>query len=297
MSSLVVAGVCLASSVVLTVLLIRSTPANARLIWERDNLSWVRRTLAVVAGLLAFFGLWYLGNAFNPVGPTRIPTPVQTVVALGDLLAGGGWLSLGTSALRVVASFTAAAFLSVALAYIFAVHSVSAGAFAPPISFIRYVPPTAFTALLVIYFGIDEAYKFAVMFVGVFFFNFRMTMDIIEDFDVRYVDLARLTGASYKRGNNPWWLVAQTVLPGQWPRVWDTLRINLSFAWTFLVVAESVGLQTGLGRDLITAQRFLQVEQVYACILLFGIVGYLSDLLMARAKTALFPWHSDATKR
>lgn len=297
MSATLIASACLVSSLLLTVLLIRSTPANSRLIWERENLSWPRRGLAVVAGLLVFFGLWYLGHAFNAVGPTRIPTPVQTVLALGDLLSTGGWAALGASALRVLASFTAAGILSVALAYVFAVHSVSAGAFSPPISFIRYVPPTAFTALLVIYFGIGEAYKFAVMFVGVFFFNFRMTMDIIEDFDVRYVELARLTGASYKRGNNPWWLISRTVLPGQWPRVWDTLRINLSFAWTFLVVAESVGLQTGLGRDLITAQRFLRVEEVYASILLFGIVGYLSDLAMARAKVALFPWHSDATKR
>ncbi|MEA2986617.1 MAG: NitT/TauT family transport system permease protein [Alphaproteobacteria bacterium] len=281
----------------LTIILLLARTRTQILLWERAAVGRRGNLLAQIGGLMVFVGIWYLGHSLNPDGPTRIPTPAAAVWAAVNLLVNGGWVDVLASTARVIAGFWIAAVASIVIAFTIALRAVTATAFSPPLSFIRYIPPTAFTALLVIYFGIDELYKTAVIFVGVFFFNFRMTMDILEDFDVRYVELARLTGASYARQQSSRWLFANTVIPASSPRLWDMLRINLSFAWTFLVVAEVVGAQHGLGKELYLAQRFFRVEDVYACILLFGLIGYASDLGMALLKRVLFRWHDDATRR
>ncbi|HEY2070582.1 MAG TPA: ABC transporter permease [Rhizomicrobium sp.] len=290
-SLLILAGIVLIAGLML------AARRGQRLLWERQNLSAAQRIVALAAGLMVFLGIWYLGNALNPTGPTRIPTPQATVIAAINYLGDTGWLDVVVSMTRVLVSFSIAAAISMLLAFLFAMHSVTTSAFSPPLSFIRYIPPTAFTALLVIYFGIGEFYKSSVIFVGVFFFNFRMTLDILEDFDVRYIELARLTGESFRRRQGVWWLFRTTVIPASWPRLWDMLRINLSFAWTFLVVAETVGANNGLGKSLYLAQRFFRVEDVYACILLFGVIGLTFDAAMAQLKRMLFRWHDESTSR
>jgi|APLow6443716910_1056828.scaffolds.fasta_scaffold15159_2 NitT/TauT family transport system permease protein len=277
----------------LVTVLVLTAPKRSALVWNRSQLPRAVKLGALIGGLLVFAGLWELLHAFSPAGPTRVPTIAATINAAVQLLTGDGLLHIAASAVRVLLGFTIAALVSISLAFLFSLHSVSVAAFAPPLGFVRYIPPTAFTALLVIYFGIGEHYKVAVVFVGVFFFNFRMTLDIIEDFDIRYVELARLTGASFQRNHGLLWLLGTTVLPASGPRIWDMLRINLSFAWTFLVVAETVGAQLGLGKELYLAQRFFRVEDVYACILLFGVIGLVTDAAMAAAKRQLFRWHDD----
>jgi len=273
-----------------------SISGPGRYVWARGRVRRVNRVMLFLAGMLLLIGVWYLAAMTAPTGPTRIPTPVATLRAAFDLLSSGTLFDIGLSITRVLVGFFLAAAISIPTALVAGTLSSASFSVVPIFSFLRYVPPTAFTALLIIYFGIGVEYQLAVIFFGVFFFNLRMTIDIVEDLDTRYIDLVTVIGGAQKSlhfGR----LMNMVVWPYCGPRIWDMMRINISFAWTFLVIAETVGADRGLGRSLVMSQRFLRIEDVYACILLFGVLGLLTDLAMAYSKKMLFRWHTETVTR
>ena len=82
----------------------------------------------------------------------------------------------------------------------------------PVNSFLRYIPPTAFISLLIVYFGIGETYKYAVIFLGVIFFIVQMVIDVVEDIDRRYFEMGLTSGYSNLR------VFKEVVVPASWPR-------------------------------------------------------------------------------
>ena len=155
----------------------------------------------------------------------------------------------------------------------------------PVTSFLRYIPPTAFISLLIVYFGIGETYKYAVIFFGVIFFIVQMAIDVVEDLDRRYMEMALTSGY----GN--WRMFREVVMPASWPRVWDVLRINLSASWTFLVAAELIGAEKGLGHLIAISQRYLRIDELYVGILTFGLIGIVTDRGLEWFSRKTFRWH------
>ncbi len=245
--------------------------------WHR----WASRA----AGLLLLLGIWLLGHALAPSGATRIPSPQATagtawlMLTQGDLIYHAG-ISFG----RVVVGFLIASVIGVPTGYIVGAFCVPRLAFLPINSFVRYIPPTAFVILLVVYFGIGEAYKYAVVVVGTLFFIVQMVVDAVEDIDVRYLEMGLMSGLS--RGET----FSHVILPAAAPRVLDVLRINLSAAWIFLVVAEMVGATGGLGHLITTSRRFLRIEEMFVAIVSFGVIGMMSDGALQLLSKRLFPW-------
>ena len=180
--------------------------------------------------------------------------------------------------------FLAASLVGVPLGILAGSFGLFRTAVAPANSFLRYIPPMAFVPLFIIYFGIGEAYKYVVVFFGVFFFIVQMTMDVVEDLDARYLEMAQTSGLS--RLQTLRWVI----VPGTLPQIIDVLRVNLGAAWTFLVAAELIASERGLGHLVSISQRFLRVESLFAAILAFGIIGLLSDALLERLGRALTPW-------
>ena len=161
----------------------------------------------------------------------------------------------------------------------------------PVNSFLRYIPPTAFISLLIVYFGIGETYKYAVIFLGVIFFIVQMVIDVVEDIDRRYFEMGLTSGYSNLR------VFKEVVVPASWPRVVDVLRINLSAAWTFLVAAELIGAEKGLGHLIAVSQRFLRIDELYVGILSFGIIGIVTDRAIELTSRKLFRWHYVSTNQ
>ena len=113
-----------------------------------------------------------------------------------------------------------------------------------------------------------------------------MTVDVIEDLNIHYLEMAMTAGL----GN--WDIFLTTIVPASLPKIVDVLRINLSGAWTFLVAAELVGAESGLGHLIGISQRFQRIEELYVAILLFGVIGVLTDLAIQALNRRLFRWHA-----
>jgi NitT/TauT family transport system permease protein len=133
--------------------------------------------------------------------------------------------------------------------------------------------------------GIDESAKLAVIFVGT---CFQMVLLIAEDIarvPNAPIEAARTMGATNGE------VVQQVLIPAARPAMRDSLRSAMGLAWTYLVVAELVAANSGLGFSILKAQRFMQTDKIFSGILLIGLTGLLTDQAFRWLHRRCFPWH------
>lgn len=188
------------------------------------------------------------------------------------------------SAFRVFAGFCIA--YAVALAIGIAVISLRQmrETVLPANAFLRYIPPAAYAVLLIGAFGVGEGYKIAVVFFGIFFFLITMIVDVFDGIDQRYLDMAHLDRRNWIE------ILWYVVIPWSLPRLIDVGRINLGAAWTFLVIGEMVGANSGLGYLIVVSQRFSQIADIYWAMAAFGFIGWFLDSLLKYLSRLLSPW-------
>src|ERR1700733_15849340 len=154
----------------------------------------------------------------------------------------------------------------------------------PLTDFIRYMPAVAFIPLVMLWVGIDESAKVAIIFIGTFF---QMVLMVAED--VRRVPMAQIEAAQ-TMGASRCEVIEKVIVPSAKPALLDTLRITMGWAWTYLVVAELVAANSGLGYAIIKAQRFLQTDRIFVGIFLIGLIGLAMDQTFRLMHRKAFPW-------
>ncbi len=236
-------------------------------------------------GLLGPLLLWTLLARFGAIDKVFLPGPLDVALRLGrwwseDDLAG----DIGISTYRVVAGWGLSALIALPLGlYIGTYRSVQA-LLEPLTDFIRYMPAVAFIPLVMLWIGIDERSKVAIIFIGTFF---QMVLMVAED--VRRVPLAQIEAAQ-TMGATRTEIIERVIFASAKPALLDTLRITMGWAWTYLVVAELVAANSGLGYAIIKAQRFLQTDKIFAGILLIGAIGLAIDQGFRLVHRVAFPW-------
>jgi len=153
------------------------------------------------------------------------------------------------------------------------------------------MPATAFIPLLIIWFGIGDGEKVAVIFIGVFFPLTLLMADVSANVPKTLLEISATLGAT--RGQ----VFRRVLLPACWPGIVDNLRIGIGWAWTYLIVAELVAAETGIGHVILNAGRFLDTESVVAGILTIGALGLITDALFRLAHRRLFPYHEEQRSR
>ncbi|MEM7142958.1 MAG: ABC transporter permease [Actinomycetota bacterium] len=240
-------------------------------------------TLAGVASVVALWGLastvWSTGQSFS------VPTIAATWDALVEMQRDGTlWVDFRASLERVVIGYGLALLIGVAIGVLMG-SFVSATTFLEPqVGFLRYVPASALTPLFLIWMGIDETPKIALIVVGTVFYVILMTADV-----VRAVPMP-LINAAYTVGAGRLTVIRRVIMPHSWPGIIDVARINLAAAWLMLVVAELLAAQEGLAFRIIRAQRFRRIDRMFALLLIFGLLGLLSDMLLRWLRRRSSPW-------
>lgn len=234
-----------------------------------DKLGWVLAVISVVVPLT----LWWLLSNYTGVNPKFLPSP-QDVAAAFQRLWEKGFITqdILASFSRVTIGFTLAAIVSIPL-------GISMGAFAsiramtePIVGILRYMPAPAFIPLLIIYLGLNEEPKIALIFIGTVFYNTLMIMDA-----VKFVpkDLIETT---YTLGGRRWQVLLSVITPYVIPSIIDTFRINIATSWNLVVIAELVAAEEGLGKRILLAQRFFKTDEIFACLIMLGVIGFALDL-------------------
>jgi NitT/TauT family transport system permease protein len=236
-------------------------------------------------GLLAPLALWWLVSSSASVDKVFMPGPVDVYQRLiqwyaEDELLSDVWISV----YRVTAGFLLSALIALPLGLMIGTFRPVQAALEPLTDFIRYMPAVAFIPLVMLWVGIEESSKIAIIFIGTFF---QMVLMMAED--VRRVPLAQIEAAQTMgatRGESIKLVIFQSAKPA----LLDTLRVTMGWAWTYLVVAELVAANSGLGYSILKAQRFLQTDKIFVGILLIGLIGLVMDQLFRLAHRKAFPW-------
>ncbi|TBO34410.1 ABC transporter permease [Aquabacterium lacunae] len=240
--------------------------------------------LALIGLVLPLLG-WWLATAVAGADAVFLPSPGQVWQRAVDWwreadLAGDILISVW----RVVGGFLLSAAIALPLGLMIGTFRVVQALLEPLTDFIRYMPAVAFIPLVMLWVGIDESSKVAIIFIGTFF---QMVLMVAED--VRRVPMAQIEAAQ-TMGATRTELVEKVVFPSAAPALMDTLRVTMGWAWTYLVVAELVAANSGLGYAILKAQRFLQTDKIFAGIILIGLIGLVIDQLFRWAHRKAFPW-------
>ncbi|MBS1184788.1 MAG: binding-protein-dependent transport system inner rane protein [Proteobacteria bacterium] len=251
----------------------------------RGPLSRRQYWVFAVLGLLAPLALWWLVSSSASVDKVFMPGPVDVFSRLvtwytEDELMSDIWISV----YRVTAGFALSALIALPLGLMIGTFRPVQAVLEPLTDFIRYMPAVAFIPLVMLWVGIEESSKIAIIFIGTFF---QMVLMMAED--VRRVPLAQIEAAQTMgatRGESIKLVIFQSAKPA----LLDTLRVTMGWAWTYLVVAELVAANSGLGYSILKAQRFLQTDKIFVGILLIGLIGLVMDQLFRLAHRKAFPW-------
>jgi NitT/TauT family transport system permease protein len=154
----------------------------------------------------------------------------------------------------------------------------------PIIDFVRYVPVPALLPIFILWSGIGETSKFLVLFFGTFFQLVLLIMDDADNVPRIYFDLASTLGA------NTIQLIRDILVPCLLPQIYDRLRVTLGWCWTYLVIAELIAVQNGIGHSIKEAQRFGAADQLFVCFLVLGLIGLLTDYCAKFAYRRFFPY-------
>jgi len=240
-----------------------------------------------VLGALVFFGLWEAGHYLTAEESRRfLPSPQHVIATLYWLIAEKGYLSdIAISVYRIFVSFFAACALAVPLGVFMGCFANMRAAINPTFSGARYLPAASFIPLLLVWFGPTDTQKLALLFLGVIFFLVALILDNTEAVQKELIEAAMTMGASRRE------IVMGVVVRAASPAIMDSMRNMIAVGWTYLVIAEIVAAQDGIGAVMMRAGRFLKVDIIMAGILSIGILGVLTDLMFRLSAHYLFPWN------
>ena len=227
--------------------------------------------------------VWFATTASGFVRPLFLPSPSQVFSRLAELWASGQLMAdMGISIYRIALGFAISTAVALPIGILIGSYRGWEAAIEPFVDFIRYMPVVAFVPLTILWTGTGDVQKLLIIFIGTFFQQVLLVMDNVKAVPRDFINLGRTLQMPDLR------VLQRIVLPSALPAIWDSMRISLGWAWTWLVVAELVAATSGLGYRITTAQRFFQTDLIFGYLLILGILGLTTDQAMKYAGRRLF---------
>jgi taurine transport system permease protein len=250
-------------------------------------------SLLTALTLVSIFLAWYAVARFRVVSELFVPHPWSVVEAFWEVLREGYRgvplaQHLADSLYRVIAGFllgvATAVPLGLAIGYSTRVQAV----FDPLIEFYRPLPPLAYYTLLVIWLGIENASKIALLYLAAF-----PPLSVSAMQGVRGVSAERIQGAQ-SLGASRWQVFRHVIFPSCLPDIFTGMRVSIAFTYTTLVAAEMVAATSGVGWMVLDASKFLQSDVIFMGNILMGLTGIALDRAIRVVERQVVPWKGRA---
>lgn len=235
------------------------------------------------------------GFRANPIylpAPHEVATAFYTSFTTEPRRRSEQWLheSLWHSIQIIFWGFTLSSIIGVPLGILCGTFAAVSRMQEPFVEFFRYLPAPAFGALAVAILGIHDGPKIAIIFIGTFFQQVLVISNTTRKLDIALLEAALTLGANRIQ------LLFKVVIPGILPQLYKDQRILLGWAWTYLIVAELIGTSSGITWFITQQARYKNFDNVFAAIMMIGIIGLLSDIILAKFGKRLFPWERASNK-
>lgn len=246
---------------------------------------------------LLILGLWTLSSVQNVFGPGLLPTPAETAAAYLDWVAGksrglvdpfsGTWArNVAASAVRVALGVSLAAVVGIVLGVLIGRSRTVELLFDPTIQGFRPVPVTAWVPFTLIFFGISPAAAISLIFVAAFFPILVNTTAGAQSVSVIMLRAGKMLGASES------YLLRKVVLPSALPQIFTGLRLGIGMGWVAVIVAEMIGVKSGLGYILWQAYYWNRMDMLICTVITIGVLGFVSDRVVYIYARRKFFWAS-----
>ncbi|MGW6153687.1 ABC transporter permease [Streptomyces sp. NPDC055144] len=265
--------------------LVRLVPSSAR----RTRVPrWLRRTSGPVLLLI----LWQLLSTTGVLTPDVLASPGTIARVAGDLVSDGSLPNaMGVSLQRVAIGLLFGVVVGTGLALVSGLFRVGEDLVDASVQMLRTVPFVGLIPLFIIWFGIGEAPKIAIITLGV---SFPLYLNVYAG--IRGVD-AQLIEAGESLGLSRWGLVRHVVLPGALPGAMTGLRYSLGISWLALVFAEQINADAGIGFLMVQARDFLRTDVIVVCLIVYAFLGLLADFVVRTLERLLLQWRPTFTGR
>ncbi|MFY0406689.1 ABC transporter permease [Solicola sp. PLA-1-18] len=256
-------------------------PTGARPRRPRRGSAALRRSLSP----LAVLALWQLASVSGVLPEDRLAPPLQILAAMGEEWQKGTLQDATViSVQRVVIGFGVGAAVALVLATVAGLSRVGDDVVDPPMQMLRTVPHFGLLPLLVLWLGIDESPKIALIALGVAFPLYVNTVAGIRGVDPKFLDAARALRLSW------WGRLRHVVAPGALPSLLVGLRLSLGVAWLSLIVAEQINATSGIGYLVSDAASFGRTDVVVGGLIIYSLLGLATDALVRLIERKALAW-------
>ncbi|MFI7547134.1 ABC transporter permease [Actinoplanes sp. NPDC049599] len=242
-----------------------------------------------VSGLLAVLVLWQVGAGAGWLGGTT-PSPTEVIAAGRELIAGGELAHhLGVSLARVAKGLAIGLTAGLLLGLAAGLLRLAEDLVDAPIQSLRMLPHLALVPIFIIWFGIGETSKIALIAIGPIFPLYLNVLHGIRGVDERLVESARSCGVG-RLG-----LIFRVILPGALPQILVGLRQALGLGWLSLVVAEQTATTAGVGFLMNDAREFLRTDVIFVVLVIYALLGLGTDLFVRLIERRALAWRRGFT--
>jgi NitT/TauT family transport system permease protein len=247
------------------------------------------RLLGPAFGFACFLAIWgglsFIMSRYFPERSIFLPGPVQVVKAGIQLMSTSEfWTALLVTNLRVLGGFVIGIGFAIPIGVLLGSSPDLEGIASPVSDFGRYIPVPALVPLLIIWAGVGDLQKVLLLSIGTFFQVLVLVTDAVRRVPLMHVDSALTLGTS------PAHIVSRVILPASLPQIYDACRVGVGLTWSYLLVAEIVASENGLGYIIIRGQRFLQTDNIFFTVVVLGLLGLIYDRVFTISRRWLFPW-------
>ncbi|MFT6774037.1 MAG: NitT/TauT family transport system permease protein [Paracoccaceae bacterium] len=240
--------------------------------------------LAVFVALIAFTE-W--GTRAGWISNLTLPLPSDVLATFGELYRTGAlWDHLIPSVTRLAVGSFFGVSTGIAVGVMIGLFSYVRAGLVPLVAAIFPIPKIALLPLFVIWFGIDEPSKYALIAFGTFTPTVVATYGAVDNVDRTLIRMGQSFGLSW------WSIVRKIVLPGAMPGILSGLRISLAIAIILLVAAEMLGAQHGVGAYILEAGSLYDLERLFAGVTILSALGLIISFAIGRVEKRLLGWRA-----
>ena len=243
--------------------------------------------LASVALLLALVALWWAASHGGWISRVFLPTPEATAASLAEGLAGGDlWADTLATSQRMAEGWLLASIAGIALGALIGVSASARSYLQPTLEFVRPLPASALLPLAIAVFGLNPAMVLFVVAFGAMWPVLLATVHGFAAVEPRLAEVARCLQLS--RAAFVW----KVGLPNALPDILAGMRLSLTVALIVAVVGEMIASQPGLGQAILLAARSFRASELFAGIVLLGLIGLASNALLVGAERRVLKWQA-----
>ena len=234
---------------------------------------FIKKNKVFLLSLLIIVLIWWTVTKLHLIDEFFIPSPSSFIEAFASLFLNRNFgYDILISIWRVIFAWSLSLIFALPVAFLMSKSLWADRLLSPYIDFLRYLPVPALIPLIIVFFGIGETAKIALLFIGTFFQFVLLIYDDLNEIPQEYFNIGFSLNFSFFQTQVMKFKAIS-------PNLWNNCRITMGWCWTYLIIAELVASQAGIGFVIKEAQRFSRTPEIYVGIFIMGVIGFFSDAL------------------